>query len=185
LLAIECWVTGFDAVADVVVVAVTIIGCVHTVVDARVAGVVGTGDTIIAAWRCALHAGAGVTGFHAVAEHSIITVRINCALGRLAVRIIPVVEEVSVVVQAQSITAVVLATIYRGHHARIAQIHVGTQVVGPCICIHDVFGCRRRITRMACCARETIHVGFHPCFGVVKPQTVLLMTTDATHPVTA
>jgi len=104
-LAIVYRIAGFGTVADVVVVAVAIIGCIQTVIDARVAGVVGTGDTIIANWRDAGYAiaGGGVTGFGTITEQAIITISINCALGRCAVWISPVGEAVPVVVEAHAI----------------------------------------------------------------------------------
>jgi hypothetical protein len=123
-------ITGFDAVANVVVVAGRIIGRVFTGISGLIAGIHGTGHPVIAVNRCARLAGAGgqIAGFRTVAEHAIIAVSIAGA--RLTVKIIPVVGKVAIVVQASSVTAVILATIYRCRQAWILYVHVSTRIVG-------------------------------------------------------
>ena len=92
-------ITGFAAVADVVVVTARIIGSVHTFIEGGITGVVGTDNPVIAVGRCAGHAGAsGVTSLRTVAEQAIIAVRVNRALRRRAVGIIPVVQVIAVVI---------------------------------------------------------------------------------------
>ena len=93
-------ITGFDAVADVVVVAGRIIGRVFTGISGLVAGIHGTVNLVITVDRCTRLAGAGrhITGLRTIAEHAIIAVRIAGA--RLTIGIIPVIEEISIVIQA-------------------------------------------------------------------------------------
>jgi hypothetical protein len=86
-LAIVDRIAGFDAVADIAVVAGCVIGRVDTGIIGLVAGIRGTNNPVIAVGRCARLAGAGrgITSLRTVAEKSIIAVRVNRALGlRLA-----------------------------------------------------------------------------------------------------
>jgi hypothetical protein len=106
-LAIECCITGFGTVADIPVIAGSIIRHIYTGIAGYVAGI--TTNPIIATWGCAGHTGTGDTGFRTVAEHAIITVSVNCALGNCAVRITLVVDEISVVVEAEIITTGIFA----------------------------------------------------------------------------
>jgi len=102
-LAIVCRIAGFNAVANVVVVAVAIVGGVHTVIKGGITGVVGTGDTIIATWRCAgqtLPCGR-VAGLRPVAEDAVVAVCIHRAT-RNTSGIVLVIEKVTVVIQAST-----------------------------------------------------------------------------------
>jgi hypothetical protein len=86
-LAIVDRIAGFSAVADVVVVAGSIIRRVHTCIAGLVAGIHGAANPVITVRRRTRLAAAssGVTGLLAVAEKSIITVRVNRTIGlRLA-----------------------------------------------------------------------------------------------------
>ena len=96
-------IAGFNAVADVIVVTVAIVGVVHTVIKGGITGVVGTGDTIIAAWRCAgqTFPCGRVAGLRAVAEDAVVAVCIHRAT-RNTSGIVLVIEKVTVVIQAST-----------------------------------------------------------------------------------
>jgi len=83
-LAIVDRITGFDAVAHVVVVAGSVIGRVHTCIIRLVAGIHGTDNPVITVGRRTRLAGpgSGVTGLRTVAEHGIVAIGVNGALGR-------------------------------------------------------------------------------------------------------
>jgi hypothetical protein len=82
-LAIIDRIAGFAAVADVAVVAGSVIGRVYAGVIDLVAGIRGTANPVIAVGRRArlTGAGSGVTGLLTIAEKFIGAVRVNCALG--------------------------------------------------------------------------------------------------------
>jgi len=83
-LAIVHWIAGLHTVADVAVVAGSVIGRIHTCIVDLVAGIHRTGNPVIAIGRCASLAGAvsGITGLRTVAEQAVVTVRVYRALGR-------------------------------------------------------------------------------------------------------
>jgi hypothetical protein len=84
ILTVKIRITGLGTVAKQVVIAICIIWHLYTGIVAFVTGIVGAGDSVVAVGRCAglAGAGSGVTGLRTVAEHAIITVRVNRALRR-------------------------------------------------------------------------------------------------------
>jgi len=100
-LAVGNGVAGLCAVTELPVVAQAIVRYIVALVGSDVTGIIGTGDAVIAGRSGAgqTFPGPGIAGLCAVTEDAVVAVRVIRASG-IAVGIVRVIDQVSVIVQA-------------------------------------------------------------------------------------